>query len=43
MYLRQQQRRVFVPVLNVIYEEPQSRRPSLYEQAIFAQFSYWAM
>jgi hypothetical protein len=34
----------FKPVLKVIYEEQPPERPSsLYEQAIIAQFSYWAV
>jgi hypothetical protein len=32
----------FKPVLKVIYEEQPERPSSLYEQAIIAQFSYWA-
>lgn len=46
-------RKPFTPALNVIYEEQeQTWRPTrptrltrliLYEQAIIAQFSYWAM
>lgn len=36
-------RKPFTPALKVIYEEQEQTRFTLYEQAIIAQFSYWAM